>query len=582
MIFLPRACLQMEHYYHDHHHPGHHRNTLPSVSAAASAAAAAATDPSLCYCRVHGTVAQQAADGSLYAASPAPQPQSSLEARKVAVLEAMVRQQEEQQRQQRQQQRLMQLQHQQERNLLQQQQHMQLQHYADGSYSGMQQQQQQQQHRHHHQHRNHRQQSNHHQGRHGHHQHHHHHHHHGHHGRHKEESVRRPPAATAAQDSYIHCLQHPQFYYHQSAPSSPASAASSRYASNPSVLAAVAKPHNKGSRKSSAPPRQQQLCPEHGAVSAETASSATMPALSTSSVATESSERGVSCCGRAGEMSILRKRRGDPRLSASYSALDTVSLESSDTSATAATTASAASLFDRGSGGSSSAPNQKTVTEAVKNVAKWVSNVGDRVGRGTTALLDSLPSVGSISRDHDHHVVMNGLDAAGQTTVLYRLKFDQYVSTVPTIGFNCERVRGTAGASRGLTFQVWDVGGQEKIRPLWKPYTRATDGIIFVVDSTDPPERLDEARLELHAIMTRTADNARVPLLVVANKQDLPAARPVSELESLLGLGELKQMHHAEAVCAVTGEGLDVAIDKLHDMILRRRKMNKRERNKTR
>ena len=87
------------------------------------------------------------------------------------------------------------------------------------------------------------------------------------------------------------------------------------------------------------------------------------------------------------------------------------------------------------------------------------------------------------------------------------------MNTVPTIGFNCERVRGFTGRSRNLTFLVWDVGGQEKIRPLWKPYTRATDAIIFVVDSCETTDRMEEARLELHRIM-RTSDNMGVPLLV--------------------------------------------------------------------
>ena len=71
---------------------------------------------------------------------------------------------------------------------------------------------------------------------------------------------------------------------------------------------------------------------------------------------------------------------------------------------------------------------------------------------------------------------------------------------------------------------VWDVGGQEKLRPLWKPYTRATDGIIFVVDSCDSEERLEEAKLELHRIL-RTPDNAGVPILVIANKQDIEGNR---------------------------------------------------------
>lgn len=46
------------------------------------------------------------------------------------------------------------------------------------------------------------------------------------------------------------------------------------------------------------------------------------------------------------------------------------------------------------------------------------------------------------------HVVMLGLDAAGKTTVLYRLKFDEFTPTLPTIGFNCEKVRGTVGNAK--------------------------------------------------------------------------------------------------------------------------------------
>nr|XP_043069263.1 ADP-ribosylation factor-like protein 4A isoform X2 [Drosophila bipectinata] len=146
-------------------------------------------------------------------------------------------------------------------------------------------------------------------------------------------------------------------------------------------------------------------------------------------------------------------------------------------------------------------------------------------------LLDVLPTQGTL------HVVMLGLDSAGKSTALYRLKFDQYLNTVPTIGFNCEKVQGTIGKAKGVHFLVWDVGGQEKLRPLWRSYTRCTDGILFVIDSVDV-ERMEEAKMEL----MRTAkcpDNQGVPVLILANKQDLPNACGAKELERLLGLNEL-------------------------------------------
>ena len=105
------------------------------------------------------------------------------------------------------------------------------------------------------------------------------------------------------------------------------------------------------------------------------------------------------------------------------------------------------------------------LSTCVRNLMNWMA---EKAERGTSALREAMPSL----TKEDYHVVMIGLDGAGKTTALYRMKFDQYVNTVPTIGFNCERVKGTMGRSRGLTFLVWDVGGQEKIRPLWRSYTR--------------------------------------------------------------------------------------------------------------
>ena len=96
-----------------------------------------------------------------------------------------------------------------------------------------------------------------------------------------------------------------------------------------------------------------------------------------------------------------------------------------------------------------------------------------------TSILSSLPSFQSF------HIVILGLDCAGKTTVLYRLQFNEFVNTVPTKGFNTEKIKVTLGNSKTVTFHFWDVGGQEKLRPLWKSYTRCTDGIVFVVDSVD-------------------------------------------------------------------------------------------------
>ncbi|XP_077169222.1 ADP-ribosylation factor-like protein 4D isoform X2 [Paroedura picta] len=171
------------------------------------------------------------------------------------------------------------------------------------------------------------------------------------------------------------------------------------------------------------------------------------------------------------------------------------------------------------------------------------------------------------------HVVVVGLDAAGKTSLLYRLKFQEFVRSVPTKGFNMEKIRVPLGGSRAITLQVWDVGGQEKLRPLWKSYTRCTDGLVFVVDSAEA-ERLEEARVELHRI-ARASDNQGVPVLVLANKQDAARALLASEVEKGLGLHELgaSTLSHVQGCSALSGLGLQQGLEKLYEMILHRKKV---------
>ena len=101
---------------------------------------------------------------------------------------------------------------------------------------------------------------------------------------------------------------------------------------------------------------------------------------------------------------------------------------------------------------------------------------------------------------------------------------------------------------------MWDVGGQDKLRPLWRSYTRCTDGIIFVVDSTKV-DRLEEAKLELFKIC-KTDKQSQIPVLILANKQDLPVAIDADKVEASLGLKELgpSAPWHLQATCAVIGK----------------------------
>jgi len=148
-------------------------------------------------------------------------------------------------------------------------------------------------------------------------------------------------------------------------------------------------------------------------------------------------------------------------------------------------------------------------------------------------------------------ILMVGLDAAGKTTILYKLKLGEIVTTIPTIGFNVETVE-----YQNVNFTVWDVGGQDKIRPLWRHYFQNTQGIIFVVDSNDR-ERIKEANDELKRMLNEDELKDAV-LLVFANKNDLPNAMRSNEIIDQLGLGNLTgRTWYVQSTCATTGAGLD-------------------------
>lgn len=152
---------------------------------------------------------------------------------------------------------------------------------------------------------------------------------------------------------------------------------------------------------------------------------------------------------------------------------------------------------------------------------------------------------------------MLGLDAAGKTTVLYKLKLDQPVSAIPTVGFNVETV-----TYKNVKFGIWDVGGQDKIRPLWRHYFTGTQGLIFVIDSSDR-ERIEEAKQELYKIaMDRVMSD--VPILIFANKQDMPNAMKPQEIQQKLELssGPLQTRHwFVQPSTAATGDGIYEGLD---------------------
>jgi len=136
-------------------------------------------------------------------------------------------------------------------------------------------------------------------------------------------------------------------------------------------------------------------------------------------------------------------------------------------------------------------------------------------------------------------VLILGLDNAGKTSIVKRLS-DETIDTVsPTQGFFMKSVK-----TQDFKLNIWDIGGQKSIRPYWKHYFEGTDVLIFVVDAADT-RRVEDAASELKQLLAEEKLQ-NVPVLVLANKQDLATAMDAEEvrLGSRFGLHVLSRFSH--------------------------------------
>ena len=158
------------------------------------------------------------------------------------------------------------------------------------------------------------------------------------------------------------------------------------------------------------------------------------------------------------------------------------------------------------------------------------------------------------------NLLMLGLDSAGKTTLLYKLKLDKVLQTIPTIGFNVESIK-----YKSLNMTVWDIGGQEKIRPLWRHYYDNVDGVIFILDSNDCG-RIEEVKKELHYIMSE--DRLKnVKLLIFCNKQDLPESKSVNYIGDKLELNKIKQDWYIQQCSALYNTGIYEGLEWMYSNI---------------
>jgi ADP-ribosylation factor 1/2 len=150
-------------------------------------------------------------------------------------------------------------------------------------------------------------------------------------------------------------------------------------------------------------------------------------------------------------------------------------------------------------------------------------------------------------------ILLVGLDNSGKTSILYRMNMGEFVLTTPTIGFNVESFK-----YKKTTFSVWDVGGQDRLRKLWKHYFSGTDGLVFVIDVNDN-ERLKECMDEIKLLLSED-ELSNTPFLILANKIDLGVKinyqHVFDDITNFVAITNLSNEFKIQPCCAKTGEGL--------------------------
>eukprot|EP01147_Barroeca_monosierra_P011282 gene11282-3321_t len=169
----------------------------------------------------------------------------------------------------------------------------------------------------------------------------------------------------------------------------------------------------------------------------------------------------------------------------------------------------------------------------------------------------------------EFYVLIIGLDAAGKTTLLEKIK-ETFISSYPK---GRKRIAPTVVGRIPLSdFRLvfWDVGGQADLHELWHNYYREAHGIIYVIDSVDYPRLSDSKEVFDEVLTTRVLDG--VPILILCNKKDHPSAAPVQDVKQVfnqsahkLGLRDCK----LQSVSALTGDQIKESITWLAERMQR-------------
>ncbi|KAL3460819.1 P-loop containing nucleoside triphosphate hydrolase protein [Aspergillus heterothallicus] len=166
----------------------------------------------------------------------------------------------------------------------------------------------------------------------------------------------------------------------------------------------------------------------------------------------------------------------------------------------------------------------------------------------------------------EYPVLIVGNNESGKTTLLYRLKLDEFITTIPTIGFNCETIE----YPRGWQWTMWDVGGCDRIYPLLRFYLKPETLVLFLHNcaSTDQPVIEDWFR----PFLSQMVEAKSKYIWIVPTRQDdleeretyIEQIHQLYERELSLVRRDVQYKVLKHKICAKTGEGMEGLMADIH------------------
>ena len=159
------------------------------------------------------------------------------------------------------------------------------------------------------------------------------------------------------------------------------------------------------------------------------------------------------------------------------------------------------------------------------------------------SVVDSLWKALGFFEGKEGTLVVLGLDNAGKTTMLHRLRTGGEVRSFPPT----DRPHQTEEfETTGVKFKAWDMGGHEAVRHLWEDYICDSSAVLFLIDAVDS-KRFEEAAFELDALIGEKVVQD-LPVAILLNKCDLDEASSTAEVCESINYEELRKMQGEDKV----------------------------------